>query len=171
MSKSTVAASRKHRRGRPPKYGGPSEVVAVTLPRRVVAALRRQHSDLGWAIVGLVERTDRAKNATTPERDVQLVEVGNHEYLIVVNAGLFHALRGVQLVPFSTTQAFLALEPGHGITDLELAVLDRLAQLKTPSRERRGVAFLGEQLRKWRLDQHFETQPRSIIIVNKRRGR
>ena len=171
MNKSIRGASRSSRRGRPPKYGWPSQVVAVTLPRRVVDALKRLHSDLGWAIVGLVETTHRRNRLTLSERDVQLVEVGDHQFLIVVNSGILDRLPGVQMVPFSATQAFLALEPGRGMGDLELAVRDRLAQLRAPTRERRAVAHLGQQLRKWRLDPRFEPHARSIIIVNKRRKR
>jgi len=168
-SKTTTNGSAPHRRGRPPKYGWPSQVVAVTLPRRVVEALRRMHSDLGWAIVGLVETDRRANHSAVSERDVQLVEVGAQQFLIVVNSRMFHSLAGVQMVPFSATQAFLALEPGRGLGDLELAVMDRLAKLKAASRERRAIQHLASELRKWRLDKRYEPQARSIIIVNKRR--
>ncbi len=43
------------KRGRPPKFGRPSEVVALTLPEEVVSGLRRLHPDLAWAVVTLVE--------------------------------------------------------------------------------------------------------------------
>ena len=117
--------------------------------------------------------TGTRRSIPSPElaRDVQLVEVGEDQFLIVINSAMFHMLPGVQMVPFSATQAFLALEPGRGMGDLELAVLDRLSQLKGPSRERRAVAHLGQQLRKWRLDPRLDSQSRSIVIVSKRRRR
>jgi hypothetical protein len=162
-------SERKSRRGRPPKYGTRSQIVAVTLPRKTVAALARLHSDLGWAIVGLVEKTQQLKSAGPAARDVQLVEVGDGSFLIVVNRERFHTLPGIQLVPLSATQAFLALDPGGGLADLELAVLERLEQLKTPSRERRAMSDLSSQLRRWRRDPHLQSHTRSIIIVTKRR--
>jgi hypothetical protein len=142
--------------------------VAVTLPREAVDALRRLHSDLGWAIVTLVEKTSRAR-PRVPSRDADLVEIGDGQFLIVVNTALFHSLPGVRMVPLSATQAFLALDPNRGMADLELAVLDRLEHLKAPNRERRAVARLGDQLRKWRRDAHLQFLTRSIIIVAKRR--
>jgi hypothetical protein len=160
--------SRKGRRGRPPKYGTRSQIVAVTLPRTTVSALAQLHSDLGWAIVGLVEKTQRATSPRSVARDVQLVEVGDGGFLIVVDRERFHMLPGVQLVPLSATQAFLALEPGGGIADLELAVLERLERLKTPSRERRATIELSRQLRKWRRDPQLQSHSRSIVIVTKR---
>ena len=155
-------------RGRPPKYGRPSQVVAVTLPQETVAALERLHSDLGWAIVTLVEKTRGAGPPKSSASDVQLVEIGDGQFLIVVKSAMFHLLPGVQMVPLSATQAFLALDSGRGMADLELAVRDRLEQLKTPSRERRAIARLGDQLRKWRRDPHLQMHSRSIVIVAKR---
>ena len=152
-------------RGRPPKYGRPSQVVAVTLPQQVVETLGRLHTDLGWAIVSLVERTRRAASADS--RDVQLVEVGDNQFLIVVNAAIFRTLPGVQIVPLSAEQAFLALAPGRGMTDLELAVRDRLEKLKGQSRERRAMTLLGDRLKEWRRDPRLRPESRSIIIVSR----
>jgi hypothetical protein len=50
------AARASGRRGRPSKFGRPSQVVALTLPQEVLAALRSIHRDPAWAIVQLVER-------------------------------------------------------------------------------------------------------------------
>lgn len=168
-SKVRVGSPRQGRRGRPPKYGTLSQIVAVTLPRKTVAALGELHSDLGWAIVGLVEKTQRVNSAGSANRDVQLVEVGDGNFLIVVDRERFHTLPGIQLVPLSATQAFLALDPGRGIADLELVVLERLEQLKTPSRERRAMSDLSRQLRRWRHDPHLQSHSRSIILVTKKR--
>ncbi len=160
---------RRSRRGRPPKYGTSSQIVAVTLPRETVEALGALHSDLGWAIVGLVEKTRRLNVVKSPQRDVQLVEVGDGHFLIVLDRRRFHSIPGLQIVPFSATQAFLALDPGRGFADLELVVLERLEQLKTASAERRALTDLSRQLRRWRRDPRLESHSRSIIIVTKRR--
>jgi hypothetical protein len=168
MSRTRADARRPDRRGRPQKYGRPSRVVAVTLPQETVATLERLHSDLGWAIVTLVEKARGAGPPKTHVADADLVAIGDHQFLIVVNSTMFHSLPGVQMVPLSATQAFLALDPGRGMADLEVAVLDRLERLKSPSRERRAVAGLAGQLRKWRRDPQLHMNSRSIIIVAKR---
>jgi hypothetical protein len=133
------------------------------------------HTDLGWAIVRLVEKSSRAgpphaagKHAAG--KDVRLVEVADGQFLIVLNSAVFHSLPGVQMIPLSGTQAFLTLEPGRGITDLELAVLDRLEQLKTPGPERSAIASLGQQLRRWRRDPNLQSHVRSMLIVTKRQA-
>jgi hypothetical protein len=157
----------KTRRGRPQKYGEPSQILAVTLPTETIRALSRLDADLGWAIVRLVEKTGRASRPESrPAPDAELVEVGRGQYLIVVNAAAFHALPGVQMIPLSEARAFLALAPGQGMADLELAVIDRLAYPATPERERRALDRLLLQLRKWRRDRHLIFHARSIIIVS-----
>ncbi len=155
------------RRGRPPKYGSPSQVVAVTLPSDVVEALRRMHSDVGWAIVSLVRRSKAGVGREAPTSHADLVDVGAGQSLIVVNPDLLSFLPGVQMVPLSPTQAFLALEPGRGMADLELAVVDHLDQLPPASAEARAVVEFRAQLRRWRNDRHLAFQSRSIILVTK----
>jgi hypothetical protein len=155
-------------RGRPPKYGRRSQAVAVTLPREVVARLRRLHSDLGWAIVGLVEKNGHAIGRRASDGHPELAEIGNSEFLIVVDPAQFRWLRSVRLVPISENQAFLALEPGHGIADLELAVRDRLENVRTSATERAAIGTLATKLRKWRRNTRLDFHARSIIIVGKR---
>jgi hypothetical protein len=142
--------------------------VAVTLPQEVIDTLHGLHSDLGWAIVALVEKSRRISPPASPIVDAELVEIGDGQRLIVVNSAIFRALTGVQMVPLSGTQAFLALEPGRGMADLELAVLDRLERPVTSDRERSALVRLRDQLRKWRRDPHLQFQVRSIILVSKR---
>jgi hypothetical protein len=161
--KSRSTASLK--RGRPPKYGQPGQVVAITLPVDVVEALRAMHSDLGWAIVSLVEKTrQRPAPGATPE--AQLVGVGAGQALIVIDPKVFRPLPGVRMVPLSDSQAFLALEPGRGLADLELTVGDRIAIMKAGP-ERRALARLLDQLRKWRRDRRLNFDTRSIILVHR----
>jgi hypothetical protein len=156
------------RRGRPPKYGRPGKVVALTLPREIVQTLHQMNSDLGWAIVSLVEKHRRRRTAERPAtHDAELVDVGDSNSLIVVNAARFHALPGVQMVPLSATQAFLALEPGRGMADLELAVLDRVEHLPPDDDERRALEALRDQLQRWRRDRKLGFHNRSIILVER----
>jgi hypothetical protein len=146
-------------RGRPPKYGRRSQAVAVTLPREVVARLRRLHSDLGWAIVGLVEKNGHAIGRRASDGHPELAEIGNSEFLIVVDPAQFRWLRSVRLVPISENQAFLALE---------LAVRDRLENVRTSATERAAIGTLATKLRKWRRNTRLDFHARSIIIVGKR---
>jgi len=156
------------RRGRPSKYGRPSRVVAVTLPQEVIDTLREVHSDLGWAIVALVEKTRRIVQTASSHADAELVEIGDGQRLIVVHSAIFHALPGVQMIPLSSTQAFLALEPGRGMADLELAVLDRLERPGVSEREHQALGRLRDQLRRWRKDPHLHFQVRSIILAGRK---
>jgi hypothetical protein len=154
------------RRGRPHKYGRPSRVVALTLPKEVIEALRASHSDLGWAVVTLVEKT-RGRAQRQPSADVQLVEVGAGASLIVVNPAFIQHLPTVQMVPLSDHEAFLALEPGRGMADLEIAVVDHLDRLRPGTPERRAAERLRQQLRAWRRDPKLTFESRSIILVTK----
>ena len=143
----------------------------MTLPREVIDALQAVHSDLGWAIVSLVElsRGVQARPVAASE-DAELVEIGAGHSLIVVNPARFRALPGVQMVPLSKAQAFLALEPGRGMADLELAVLDRLERLPAMSDERRAAEQLRDRLRAWRRHHRLRFHNRSIILVERLSG-
>ena len=162
-------------RGRPPKYGKPGHLVAVTLPDEVLDALRRIHPDIGWAIVSAVEARGGGAVSPTPKdarppSEVSLVDIGADQALIVVSTALFRALPGVQLIPLSATQSFLALAPTQGMADLELTVIDRLESGKTRPRETEALEGLLLQLRKWRRDRALVFEPRSIILVKKARA-
>jgi hypothetical protein len=158
-------------RGRPQKYGRPSEIVAVTLPSEVLQHLRTLHSDLGWAIVSLVEAgavPTMAPTTRTAKAEAELVGIGSGQALIAVSSDVIRSLPGVQLIPLSATQAFLALESGKGMADLEVAVIDRLERIKRPGRERDTLEQLLKQLRRWRRDPSLTFEPRSIILVARR---
>jgi hypothetical protein len=51
-------------------------------------------------------------------------------------------LPGVDAIPLADGRAFLALEPGRGIADLELAILDRLEATAPGTPQRRVLATL-----------------------------
>lgn len=158
--------SRPARRGRPHKYGRPSQVVALTLPKEVIETLRTSHSDLGWAVVKLVENT-AAPRKRQPPTGVQLVEIGSGASLIVVNPSVIQDLPTVQMVPLSDHEAFLALAPGRGMADLEIAVVDQLERLHAGTPERRAAEQLRHQLRAWRRDTRLRFDVRSIILVTR----
>ena len=146
--------------------------MAVTLPDEIVRSLKKLHADLGWAIVTLVEQTSRRRAAApTPTPDVELVTVAGRQSLIVVNKDVFRSLPGVNIIPLQDDRAFLALEPGHGIADLELAVIDRLAISGINPRERRALEGLRADLRAWRRDRTLRSQTRAIIVLERLKAR
>jgi len=169
-------------RGRPPKYGTPARIVAITLPEEVVTELEHLDDDLGWAIVRLVEERKRARGKSGPRGKAlsskarraggakpvaaaELVSVGSGQSLIVVNSATVRSIPGVQLIPLSDTEAFLAMEPGRGMADLEVAVLDRSEHLRAGSQGHDSIGHLLAKLRLWRRDERLSFQPRAIILV------
>jgi hypothetical protein len=158
------------KRGRPPKFGRPARLLAVTLPDDVVAWLQEINPDPAWAIVSLFEHQHRRSPAReTPHPDVQLVEIGPRRALIVVPQSAFVAIPGVSVVPLGAGRAFLALEPGKGIAELELAVIDRLEESDVEDAEGRILNSLRRHLRDWRQDKGLTFGARSIIVVERAR--
>ena len=156
------------KRGRPPKFGAPAQVVALTLPDDVIRGLRRINPDIAWAIVSVYEQhstRDRPRRPAGP--DSALVWVGPRQALIVVPGSL--KLPGVNVIPLHGDRAFLALEPGCGVADLEIAVIDRLEEQDLDPDERRSLTELRALLRQWRRDPRITFRPRSIIVVERRR--
>jgi hypothetical protein len=157
-----------NRRGRPSKFGRPSQVVALTLPDDVVRGLRKVDSDVAWAIVGLFEKSPARASATSAERpDVELVTIADRRSLIVVNRAVIKRLRGVSIVRLHGDRAFLALDTPGGMTELELAVVDTLDDPSFDLHERKALKTLREQLRTWRHDRSLRFHSRSIIVVER----
>ena len=157
------------RRGRPSKFGRPGRVVALTLPEDAIRELRRLHHDIGWAIVKLLEAAKpvSASAAREEQPDVELVDVGERRALIVINLEVFRMLPGVNIIPFNGNRAFLALDAGRGMSDLELAVIDRLGEPAIESRERRALMTLRGQLTNWRRDRLLQLHTRAIIVIER----
>jgi hypothetical protein len=157
------------RRGRPSKFGRPSRVVALTLPEDAIDRLRRVHRDLGWAIVKLLDKAPHAGSARghDAQPDVELVTVADRRSLIVVNREVIRNLPGVNIIPLSGTRAFLALDIDRGMSDLELAVTDRLGDPTVDRRERRALDKLRAQLTTWRRDHGLHFHTRAIIVVER----
>ncbi len=166
--------ARRGKRGRPPKFGRPGRVVALTLPEEVVLGLRKVNADLAWAIVTLFEKT--AKNGSVsrrPTNEAELVSVGGPRSLIVVPRQLFLSfnLPGVSILPLHDDRAFLAFDPGHGMSDLVLAVDDRLADASLARPKVAALKRLREQLREWRRNPRLRCSERAIIVVERSRSR
>lgn len=154
------------RRGRPQKFGRPARVVAMALPEDVIRALERVDADLGWAVVKLLERADSSARAR-PEPDVELVHVATRRSLIVVNRAAMPPLPGVNMIPLHGNRAFLAFEPGSGLNELELAIIDGLAEPRLSHGERQVLVRLRAQLASWRRDRTLAFHTRAIVVVER----
>jgi hypothetical protein len=155
-------------RGRPSKFGRPSQVVALTLPDEVIRGLRKVHPDVGWAIVTLFEKSPAGASAKAESQpDVELVTIADRRSLIVVNRAVVKSLPGINIIPLHGNRAFLALDLSRGTPDLELAVIDRLEDPSVGARERKALRELRSQLRAWRHDSTLRFHTRAIIVVER----
>ena len=159
------------KRGRPPKFGRPSRVVAVTLPQETISGLRKLHSDLAWSIVTLFEKRPTARHEQQPRVSAELIDIAERRSLIVVNRAVIRRLPGVHIIPLNGDRAFLALESGLGLADLELAVRDRLDQGSVKARERSALEELRALLSKWRHDRRLRIYSRAIIVIERMAAR
>ncbi|MDH4064500.1 MAG: hypothetical protein OEW19_08870 [Acidobacteriota bacterium] len=161
MSDATAAPPR---RGRPPKFGRPAQLITLTLPHDVVDWLKSLHSDPAWALVRLHgQATTRTKK---PVALAELVPLPDRRALIMVNVEALRQLPGAAIIPLSDGRGLLALEADKGVADLELAVIDRLEGRAVPEMERRALQALRDRLREWRR-QGVRFESRAIIVANR----
>jgi hypothetical protein len=164
------AGRRRSGRGRPPKFGRPSQVIALTLPEDVLERLRGIHRDVGWAIVRLVESTsmDRTAAPSAPPAAAplaELVHLPGKRALIVGQPQVFKGLRGIATIPLADGRAFLALDQGNGFADLELAILDVLEGSRAQTPRRGQLQEVRDIVRAWRRDPGLAFRAKSIIVV------
>ena len=156
------------KRGRPLKFGRPARAVAVTIPEDVIDILRTTDADLGRAIVALVrERTGQQAPRDMPDTGLvaEAASAGRRHSLIVVDPKVFPPLPGCSLLRISEDRAIITLRPGTGLADLELQVVDRLAEIHGAAPEREGLLALRRALKGWRTDQRITVLERSIIVL------
>jgi hypothetical protein len=162
-----MSGSTNVKRGRPLKFGRPTQLVSLTIPTDVIAWLTGVDEDLAWALVKLHERSSRIGSS----KNVQvagLAQIPGDRALILVRPDHFDKLRGVSLIPLADGRAFLALEPTKGAADLELAVLDRLEEPTLGEDERRALSQLRALLQQWRRE-GILFESRSIVIAKRPR--
>jgi hypothetical protein len=157
------------RRGRPPKFGRPSQVVALTLPKEALDALGTVHRDPGWAIVQLVEPILRSgpsrRRPRPPAALAELVRLPGRRSLIVVQPQAFTPLRGVSTIPLADGRAFLVFDHAGGVAELEVSILDQLEVAPARSLERKRLMRLRDIVRAWRHDPRLVFRTKSIIVV------
>ena len=158
------------KRGRPPKFGRPGRLLAFTVPDDVRAWLASIHPDPGWALVSLFDGatlSDAQRHPPKPTPVAEIALLARRRGLILVNRREIPAIAGVVLIPLSETQAFLALEPGKGLADIELSVIDAIGE--APSTDgRRSLEAFRDLLREWRKDPQWRFESRAIVVAERR---
>ena len=151
------------KRGRPRKFGREAQLISLTLPRDVLDWLGSLDDDLGWAIVKLYERSTKTRSKGPGV--TQLVRFPGNRALIQVRSDLFRDIPGVALIPLNDGRAFLALEAGKGVADLELIVIDRIDDRRVEAAERDALIELRARLKEWR-QEGIRFESRAIIIAH-----
>jgi len=153
-------------RGRPKKYGRHAKPVTLTLPDDVIEQLRALDTDLGRAVVGLVERSRKAE--ARPRSAVEVASHGSRSVILVRPVPALKRLDGVQLVPVAEGRALIALRHPHSISELELQLLDALDKSSLMGPERHVIEQLSLVLRRARLNHDLTVAERSIIVFENR---
>jgi hypothetical protein len=159
-------------RGRPPKFGRPARLVALTLPEDTIEVLKGIDTDLAKAVVALVDRTQGRTTAVDGDWDVpvSLAHVSDVRALIVIDPKIFREIPGCAVIPLYEGRAFLALDAGRTLADLELSVADLLDDGAIPPKERDALGALRQALREWRRDDSLSFHTRSIVLVERTPG-
>jgi hypothetical protein len=154
--------------GRPRKFGRPSRAVTVTLPEDVLSRLGVLDTDLGRAIVTLVERRGARARAVKP---AEIASYGRHAVIIVTPVNALKRIAGVQLVPIGNGRALISLERTHSIPEFELGLGDLLARGDVGELERRTLGAIVDILRQTRRSRRVMLEERTIIVFEAKRQR
>ncbi len=159
-------------RGRPPKFGRPARLVALTLPEDTIQDLKSIDADLAKAVVALVDRAQGRTRVMTSEFEppVTLAHVNDNRALIVIDPAIFREIPGCAVIPLTEGRAFLALNPGWTLSDLELSVADLLEDEGLADGDREALTVLRQSLRDWRRDESLTFHTRSIGLVERMSG-
>lgn len=154
--------------GRPRKFGRPSRAVTVTLPDDVLGRLHAVDTDLGRAIVRIVET--RAARRPAVVRAAEVSSYGNHAVIVVTPVKALRRLSGVELVPIGNGRALISLDMGQSVSQLELDIRDALAATDVSPPERAVLQDIADILRETR-DKHGPVLRERVIIVLEARRR
>jgi len=160
----------KHGPGRPRKFGRPSRAVTVTLPEDVLTRLGVLDTDLGRAIVTLVERRGaRARGRAV--KPAEIASYGRHAVIIVTPVNALKRIAGVQLVPIGNGRALISLERTHSVPEFELGIGDVLSQGDITETERRTLGAIADILKQTRRSRRVMLEERTIIVFEMKRQR
>jgi hypothetical protein len=160
----------KHGPGRPRKFGRPSRAVTVTLPEDVLTRLGVLDTDLGRAIVTLVERRG-ARASSRAVKPAEIASYGRHAVIIVTPVNALKRIAGVQLVPIGNGRALISLERAHSVPEFELGVGDVLSRGDITEAERRTLGAIADILKQTRRSRRVMLEERTIIVFEMKRQR
>lgn len=158
----------KHGPGRPRKFGRPSRAITVTLPEDVLMRLSALDTDLGRAIVTLVERRGARVRAVEP---AEISSYGNHAVIIVTPVNALKRIAGVRLVPIGNGRVLITLEHPHSISEFELGLGDALERGDVSESERQTLQAIADILRQTRRSRRVVLEERTIIVLETKRQR
>lgn len=159
----------KRRRGRPSKFGRPSNPVTVTLPEDVIARLGEIDADLGRAIVAIVEHRPRPRPRSVEA--AQLATYGRHAVIVVTPIKALNRLPGVQLIPVGNNRALISLDHANAIPQLELDIRDAIERNGVGKSEKQTLRVLADILRRARQSGRVTLEERTIIVLEPKRQR
>jgi hypothetical protein len=154
------------RRGRPRKFARPSRAITLTLPEDVIAALQAIDGDISRAVV-------RATGAVVPEAPRTLAEItarGEQRVIIVPHNPLLKERIGVELVPMADGGALISLGAHVTLPEIELRIVDALADPALPASDRQMLESLAEILRQARQADGIVLREQRILVVEKFRA-
>ena len=151
------------RRGRPRKFGRPSRAVTLTLPTDVIAALTSVDADLSRAIVRVTE----ALPGEPKHGPAELTPYGNRAVITVPNSRSLRERMGIELVPMSNGRALISFDEQLTVAQLELRLLDALADATLDRSERDMFETLAHILRDARQAPDVELRERQIVVLHK----
>lgn len=154
------------RRGRPKKFGRPSRAVTLTLPTDVIATLNTVDTDLSRAIVRVAESLPPG----TRRRPAELAPYGNRAVITVPNSRLLKERTGIELVPLSDGRALISFDQRLTVPQIELRLLDALADDTLDGAEREVFEALAHILREARQAPDVELRERQIIVLHRTPG-
>lgn len=155
------------RRGRPRKFGEPSRVVALTLPEAVIEALRAVDDDLGRAVV----RVMQPRLAERRHAAAEVSAYGDRAVILVPPSSTLTDRTGVELVPLSDGRALISFDQRLSVQEIELRVCDAVDDPALPAGDRAMFEALARILREARRSGSVALRERSIIVLQRTRGR
>ena len=150
-----------NRRGRPRKFSRPARAITLTLPEDVVAALREIDADVSRAVVRAVQPL-----IGEPRRSpAELATFGKRAVIIVPPSSALKARAGVEFVPLPDGRALISFEEGVSVPEIELRLLDALADPTLEASDRPTFEALASILRSARQTEGMSVRRRSIIVL------
>lgn len=150
--------------GRPRKFEGPSRVVTLTLPEETIDKLREINEDRAKAIVMATQIAAPREGARAGR--VEVIQVAEDVGMIMVPAsdGL-KSIPDLRLVQIAPNRCLLLLSSGTPLSDIEIALADRLETRGDRSADDQHViAQLLQHIRAYRRSKRVDKA--EVILVD-----